>query len=425
MKSKLILSSVFLGLSFANGLHQDRKRTSKKASHLTRPKVKQTLRQDGMVIPTVPPEVMPTPEEIPIIPPEVIPPETMPTLPPEEVPTVPPEEVPTVPPEEVPTVPPGTMPTVPPGTIPTVPPGMCPTVPPGTIPTVPPGTIPTVPPGMMPNIPPGMIPIVPDETSKYFINPQGKRIGKKLPLDYVPKKGWWKGWNKIPKSFWVNLDFTPGNEFIVLNSQLGSIATDVIGNVITSNKNDISNLFIVEFVGENIVHLRSYYGGYLSIGNDGKVNASSRKSSSDTQFFVLQTNKLCKADDANYIFLRASNGKFLNINNGIISGENISSEKALFKGLFWKETDSKCPVESGSEKLPTEEQQEDIIKALLSTTLKKVVKKLGTTTKPKPKPKSVKKKPRMPRGTPSSIPPQQNRGKVRRYTVSTRKTREL
>jgi len=175
-----------------------------------------------------------------------------------------------------------------------------------------------------------------------YISKEGEIIGPKLPFEYVPKKGWWHGWNVIPKSFWVNSKFKPGNEFIILRIN-PIISASPEGKVsISSKENDLSTLFSIEFVGQNIIQIRSYYGGYLSIDSKGIVTANSRTSNADSQFTVLQTNKNCQLDDANYIFLRSSSGKYLTIRDGKISGENDVSNESLFRGSSWNENDSLC-----------------------------------------------------------------------------------
>lgn len=182
------------------------------------------------------------------------------------------------------------------------------------------------------------------DSENSFITENGEVIATKLKSNYIPSEGWWQGWNIIPKSFWIGSDFKAGNEFITLTNRRNvSISATPEGNITTTRKkNEISNLFLVEFIGQNTVNLRSYFGGYLSIAENGSVNSKSRIASPDTQFSILKTNRKCESDDPNYLFLRSNNGRFLTIKNSKVSGEQSVSNQALFKGVFWDENKSKC-----------------------------------------------------------------------------------
>ncbi len=164
-----------------------------------------------------------------------------------------------------------------------------------------------------------------------------------LPAEYIPSEGWHENWNIIPKNFWINSKCLPGNDFIFLaiNDKYISVNSD---GIVKENlkKNDISNLFSVEFIGENMVYLRSYLAGYLTINEDKTLSASSRSKSSESQFSVFQTNGDCELDDPNYILLRSSSGKYLSIINGEVKIEDDVSENALFKGIYWNENNSLC-----------------------------------------------------------------------------------
>ena len=220
-----------------------------------------------------------------------------------------------------------------------------------------------------------------NKTKKSFITKTGVVIGAKLPLQYVPTEGWWEGWNTIPKSFWVGDDFKAGNQFITLTNTINlSVSASPEGKIrISIQRDDISTLFLVEFIGQNVVNLRSYFGGYLSIGEDGNVNARSRTANADTQFTVLKTNRKCELDDANYLFLRSNSGRFLTIRGINVTGEQAVSNQALFKGVFWDESKSKCKAGEPKATEPEEAAVENTIEGQEAT--EKPIKTASNATK--------------------------------------------
>lgn len=149
----------------------------------------------------------------------------------------------------------------------------------------------------------------------------------------------------FPDSFYVY-----GNLYVVIpdandNSYLGCSGSQVITSYsqITNNQ-----LWIPEKIGNRIITLRNYYGGYLSIDNNGIVTCSSRGVCNDANFFdILWSSNLCSSDNPNYVAIRAMNGYYLSVNSGGVTSQlDIYSLNELFKGGLFSPSSSTCAVSS-------------------------------------------------------------------------------
>ena len=87
----------------------------------------------------------------------------------------------------------------------------------------------------------------------------------------------------------------------------------------------------------------SYYGGYLTVKEDGTVDAITRTICDDNFIHIVYSTNNCKVDEINYIALRAINGKYLSIlENEAASVDKIASSTELFKGYLYDEKNSNC-----------------------------------------------------------------------------------
>ena len=197
--------------------------------------------------------------------------------------------------------------------------------------------------------------------TNYIINDKNYYSINILSNDYLPRDAWWEGWNVIPKSFWINKKFEEGKDFISLKINDKYISCDNNSVISASNEKNEYALFSVHFVGENFVHLQSYFGGYLNIEDDGIITCNRREKNNASTFNIIKSNKGCQVDDANFIFLRGTNGKYLAIrNNKVESDDKEYLDENLFKGNFYDEKDSVC------NKVALTKSNEDQIRKLLN-----------------------------------------------------------
>lgn len=153
----------------------------------------------------------------------------------------------------------------------------------------------------------------------------------------------WEGYNLLPKSFWLNEDLEEGKDFITIGNDGKYLSSNDEGKITISSSIGKSELFRVTQVATGIVHIMSYYGGYLTINEDGTVDAKSRTICDENFIKILYSKNNCKSDEINYIALRAINGKYLTIlEDEAASVDKIKATTELFKGHLFDEKSSNC-----------------------------------------------------------------------------------
>lgn len=161
--------------------------------------------------------------------------------------------------------------------------------------------------------------------------------------DWFPKDCCWWGFTVLPKSFWVMDDLKEGRDFIVIGNNNNYLSSDQDGNLTISKTAGKNELWRVVHKGDRMINLLSFYGGYLSIHENGSVNAKSRVACIDSQIHVLHSFNRCELDDINYAAFRAINGMYLSFENNDVSGvRDVKDQTEIFKGYLWDETTSKC-----------------------------------------------------------------------------------
>jgi hypothetical protein len=153
----------------------------------------------------------------------------------------------------------------------------------------------------------------------------------------------WEGLNLLPESFWLNKDLEKGRDYIAIGNEGKYLSSDDLGKITIKNSVGNSELFRVIKVATGIVHIMSYYGGYLTIKEDGSVDAITRTICDDNFIHIIYSKNNCKGDEINYIALRAINGQYLTIlENEAASVDKIASSTEIFKGYLFDEKTSKC-----------------------------------------------------------------------------------
>ena len=153
----------------------------------------------------------------------------------------------------------------------------------------------------------------------------------------------WEGLNLLPQSFWLNKDLETGRDFITIGNDGKYLSADEEGKISIKTTAGESELFRVTKVATGIVHIMSYYGGYLTIKEDGTVDAITRTICDDNFIHIIFSKNNCRKDDINYIALRAINGYYLSINDDEgVSVNKLSAKSELFKGHMFDEMKSKC-----------------------------------------------------------------------------------
>ena len=175
----------------------------------------------------------------------------------------------------------------------------------------------------------------------------------------------WEGLNLLPKSFWLNKDLETGRDYITIGNDGKYLSSDEEGKITIKTTVGESELFRVTKVATGIVHIMSYFGGYLTIKEDGTVDAITRTICDDNFIHIIYSKNNCSKDDINYIALRAINGNYLSIrDNECVSVDKLSAKSELFKGHMFDEKNSKCygeepEVEEEETKKPTTEDGDD------------------------------------------------------------------
>jgi hypothetical protein len=153
----------------------------------------------------------------------------------------------------------------------------------------------------------------------------------------------WEGYNLLPESFWLDKDLIKGRDYIVIGNEGKYLSADKEGKITIKNSVGDSELFRITKVAGSIVHILSYYGGYLTIKEDGSVDAITRTICDDNFIHIIYSKNNCKSDEINYIALRAINGNYLSIlENEAASVEKIASTTEIFKGYLFNERQSNC-----------------------------------------------------------------------------------
>jgi len=153
----------------------------------------------------------------------------------------------------------------------------------------------------------------------------------------------WEGLNLLPESFWLNKDLETGRDFIAIGNNGKYLSADEEGKITIKENVGESELFRITKVATGIVHIMSYYGGYLTIKEDGSVDAITRTICDDNFIHIIYSKNNCNGDEINYIALRAINGKYLTIlENEAASVDKIAATTEIFKGYLFDEKNSKC-----------------------------------------------------------------------------------
>lgn len=171
----------------------------------------------------------------------------------------------------------------------------------------------------------------------------------------------WEGYDLLPESFWLNSEAEKGRDYIAIGNDGKYLSADDEGKITISTSSVGNNeLWRVTKIATGIIHIMSYYGGYLTIKEDGTVDAKTRLLCDDNYIHILYSKNNCEEDDINYIALRAINGKYLTIlENEAASVDKIKATTELFKGHLFDEKKSKCYGKEPEIVQPTTEIEDD------------------------------------------------------------------
>jgi len=133
----------------------------------------------------------------------------------------------------------------------------------------------------------------------------------------------------------------------VINSGSNYLNCDCDGNASVGNSFSTSSLWIPERIGGKVVSLRSWFGGFLGIDQNGLVSCKARVTCEENEFQVISSSNDCAQDAPNYVLLKGINGMYLNIDQNGASGlNNLQSQGQVFKSYNYDQTTSLCNTQN-------------------------------------------------------------------------------
>jgi len=154
--------------------------------------------------------------------------------------------------------------------------------------------------------------------------------------------------NLLPSSFWVspNGGTVFFNTYIILRTNSNILmGCSNQGKIVIFTSTTITNdkLWMPVQVGKNVAAFKSYYGGYLTVNDDGKYSCSQTTMCDSNNYFdVILSSNLCANDTPNYVALRSFKGYVSLSSNSISTKPYIYSANELFVGYNYDFTTSNC-----------------------------------------------------------------------------------
>jgi hypothetical protein len=148
------------------------------------------------------------------------------------------------------------------------------------------------------------------------------------PLPFYARNwtaAWW--WDFIPKHFWVDIKSNWGRNFVAFKALNGRyLACNCDGKLTSTSavqdRVNFSQMWIPERLENSVIALRSYYGGYMSIYDNGRVDCSARVLGHAQKFEAASTgganNEMVHGEDLKYLTLKGNKNMYLGVDKSNI-----------------------------------------------------------------------------------------------------------